>query len=188
MKVALCIISSILIIALGVIFRNNQIIEQNEEDISMLVEKIYILSEQLKTQEEDGLKDAAELYEKLANNIEMIDAIATDVYSVWESADYDDSPEKINKSIQKALSKHQDKIDAINNSQQEIEVCFNKAKETSISYTVKSTMEYYLAYKDAILKANAALDPYGYVTISTKKDGADRYLRDLYVAISDAGK
>lgn len=188
MKVALGIISSILVIALCVIFRYDQIVEQQENDISILVEKIYILGEQLKTQEEEGLKDAAELYKKLTANVEMIDAIAADVYSAWEAADYDDSPEKINKSIQKALSKHQDKIDAINNSQQEIEECFNKAKQTSISYTVKSAMEYYLAYKDAILKANAALDPSGYVTISTKKDGADRYLRDLYVAISDAGK
>ncbi len=133
--------------------------------------------------EESYYITAGDFYDKIVESIALIDVIATDVCSVWQDADYDDSAEKINKSIQKALSEHQEKIDAVKNLDVEIQAVYETARLSVVSAKVIYVMTRYIEYRDSVFNANAAFERHGYSDVSWNKESLDSALRELYVLL-----
>lgn len=155
-------------------------INSNRAEESRKIEESIRIEESM---ELEYYKAAQDFYGKIVESVALIDVIATDVCSVWRDADYDDSTEKINKSIQKALSKHQEKIDAVKALDVEIQSYYESARVSVVSTKVVRVMTLYIEYRDSIFDANAALKTFGYMDISSNKEWLDEALRELYVLL-----
>ena len=127
--------------------------------------------------------DTKEFYNTVLENKKLLDAVATDVCTVLKDANYSLSTKQINEKIQKELSDNQKTVDKIINTNNEIDALFYNVKNGYASIQVAAVMNCYLEYYDSIIKADAALDSGGYLTIAFNKDKLDSALRNLYIVL-----
>lgn len=144
---------------------------------------------QIMTGEVASKENTKAFYNKVIESKEILDNVATDVCAAWKDATYDYklSTKDVNDAIEKAKNEHSENIAKVNEFDKEIRNLFEKAKpemkDFSSETVLKQVMTAYSEYMDDIINANEALNPSGYIGVSSSKSSLDRALQNLFVEL-----